>query len=156
MAIALEDLDEAAQAKAASLHPAVKAYLEKKAGDKAAAAADRAAKTRAKAAPSQGGRASASRSDDDDEEGGKSDPLGDAAAFERKLDAITPGRGASSSTGGRLITALFVGVLALEALSYILGQPFSFKIPNLTAAAPKPTYTPLYSGQPSPLAGHGL
>jgi len=151
MAVAIEALTPEAQAVAARLHPAVKDYLERKAGAKAAADADRAARRQAKAKSSAGGQRSASRG---------SDPLDQAADFEKKLDRITPGRGVSRSTGGRLFAALFVGVLVLEGLSYALGQPFSYslkgagqKIGDIT----KTPYKPLYAGQAtSPLAGHGL
>ncbi len=152
MAVALEELTPEAQAAAARLHPGVKAYLEAKAGKQAAEAAEKAAAGKAKASREQGGRASASRT----QEGSGSDALAETARFERRLDAITPGGGLKrSSAGSRLITAAFIGVFVLEALSYMLGQPFSYnlkgagqKIGNLS----KTPYVPLYSGQGADLA----
>jgi hypothetical protein len=153
MAVAIEELTPEAQAIAARLHPKVKEYLEQKAGREAAEKADKAAAIKAKSSQRQGGRASASRSQ-------SSQPLDKAADFERQLNTLAPGRGISrSSAGGRMVAAVFVGIFVLEALSYMLGQPFSY---NLKGAAQKvgdlskTPYVPLYAGQSSPLASHGL
>ena len=161
MAVAIEELTPEAQAIAASLHPEVKSYLEKKAGAAAAAAADKAARQKAKLSSRQGGQRSASRGEGSSSDSSGSDPLGDAARFERKLDAITPGRGVHSGTGGRLITAAFLGILVLEVLSYALGQPFSFSLSKATGGKvgdlSKTPYKPLYAGQQvSGMQGHGL
>lgn len=159
MAVAIEELTPEAQAIAARLHPAVKQYLEQKAGAKAAADADRAARKKSASSGSQDGQRSSSRS----QGSADGDGLASAARFERQLNSLTPGRG--STTGGRIITALFVGVIALEVLSYMLGQPFTYSLKGTAAALTgtgKTPYTPLYSGQKSPvqpvssLAGHGL
>ncbi len=153
MAVAIEELTPEAQAVAARLHPKVKAYLEQKAGREAAEKADREARKTAKVSQRQGGQASASRSQ-------SSQPLAQAKDFERQLDSLAPGKGISrSSAGGRLVAALFVGVFVLEALSYILGQPFSYSLKGAAQKVgdlSKTPYAPLYSGQASPLAGHGL
>ncbi len=155
MQVALEDLTPAAQAAAARLHPKVKEYLEAKAGKQAAEKAELATAKKQVASRGQDGRASASRSQD-------GPGLDDAARFERQLDRLTPGKGISrSSAGGRLVAALFVGVFVLEALSYILGQPFSYNLKGAAAKVgnlAKTPYVPLFQGQqaPTPLASHGL
>lgn len=150
MQVAIEDLTPAAQAAAARLHPKVKEYLEAKAGKSAADAAEKATVRKQAVDRGQDGGRSASRS-----QGGSG--LDSAARFESQLDRLTPGGGLKrSSAGGRLVTALFIGVLVLEAVSYALGQPFSFKLPATTPSVPKQPYVGLYAGQPSPLASHGL
>lgn len=155
MQVALEDLTPEAQAAAARLHPKVKEYLEAKAGKAAADNAERATAKKQVASRGQDGQRSASRSD-----GGPN--LDDAARFERQLDRLTPGGGLKrSSAGARLVTAFFVGVFVLEALSYILGQPFTYNLKGAAAKLgnlSKTPYVPLFQGQqaPTPLPSHGL